>query len=181
MGNGPAPDIATKARHADAVIQINACAHREWIAPEKMSHVCVTNTSDPATIESIVSMLLSLDLPAHTRIVFSRNHTFYWLKAFVAWLGQAKTVQNFLPFKIDLARRSETISFLASCRLEYTMLSAGMAPGSMPSTGMVAYHWLSRKLRAGDSLDLAGFTFEGWDRHAWDVERKLLKGVYPPG
>jgi hypothetical protein len=61
------------------------------------------------------------------------------------------------------------------------MLRAGMPPGNMPSTGMVAYHWLLKKLAPGDSLDIAGFTFEGWNRHPWEIERTIIKGVYPPG
>ena len=181
VGNGPSTDIANKAKHADAVIQLNGCAHREAIAPEKMSHVCVVNTCDPANIERVVSMLRGLELPAQTRIVFTRNHIFYWLKAFAGWLKLSDGVQYFLPFKIDLGRAGETVSLLDTCRLEFRMLRAGMPSGNMPSTGMVAYDWLSKKLRPGDSLDIAGFTFEGWNWHPWGLERTIIKGVYPPG
>jgi hypothetical protein len=181
VGNGAATDIATKAKHADAVIQINRCAHREAIAPEKMSHVCVVNTVDPAAFHDTVAMLRGLNLPAHTKIVFTRNPAFYWLKSFAAWLYNPDGLRCFLPFKIDLAWSSETVSFLATCLLEFRMLRAGMPLRNLPSTGMVAFDWLSKKLRPGDSLDIDGFTFEGWDRHSWDVERQLIKGIYPPG
>ena len=182
VGNGPAADIATKARHADAVIQTNSCVHREAIPPEKMSHVCVVNTSDPASINGVAAMLRRLEeLPAQTCIVFTRNPTFYWLKSFAAWLYNPDGLRCFLPFKIDLGRSSETVSFLATCLLEFKMLRAGMPLRNMPSTGMVAFDWLSKKLKPGDSLDIDGFTFQGWDRHSWDVERKLIKGIYPPG
>jgi hypothetical protein len=161
VGNGAATDISTKARHADAVIQINRCAHREAIAPEKMSHVCVVNVSDPTAIDGVAAMLQGLSLPDHTKIVFTRNPTFYWLKSFAAWLYNPDGLRCFLPFKPDVARPGETVSFLAACLLELRMLKAGMPPRNMPSTGMVAFDWLSKKLNPGDSLDIDGFTFEG--------------------
>jgi hypothetical protein len=162
VGNGPAKNIRDKARHADAVIQINHCAHRAEIPAEKMSHVFVVNTTDTASASRVVGMIYSLDLPPQTRFLFSRNPAFYWLKSFAAWLWNPNTVNCFLPIKIDLNRPTETVSFFFTCRLEHQMLKAGMPPRNMPSTGMVAYNWLLKRLIAGDSLDIEGFTFEGW-------------------
>jgi hypothetical protein len=61
------------------------------------------------------------------------------------------------------------------------MIKLGMGPSCMPSTGMIAYHWLSQRLKPRDSLDIAGFTFEGWEGHPWKIEKTLVKGIYPPG
>jgi hypothetical protein len=131
VGNGPSAEVANKARHADAVIQINGCAHRAAIPREKMSHVCVVNVSDAGSIKGVAAMLRILEeLPPQTRIVFTRNPTFYWLKSFAAWVlnPDPDGLRCFLPFKIDLDRSNETVSFLGACLLEAVMLRAGMPP-----------------------------------------------------
>ena|SRR5271154_4393514 len=70
VGNGPAKNIRDKARHADAVIQINHCQYRAHIPPEKMSHVFVVNSADKMSVHRVVHMLRDLDVPKHTQIVF---------------------------------------------------------------------------------------------------------------
>src|SRR5271156_1160541 len=109
VGNGPAKNIRDKARHADAVIQINHCQYRAHIPPEKMSHVFVVNSADKMSVHHVVHMLRDLDVPKHTQIIFTRNPLFYWLKSFAAWIWNPDTERCFLPFKIDLGRESETL------------------------------------------------------------------------
>ena len=53
----------------------------------------------------------------------------------------------------------------------------GMAPACMPSTGMIAYDWVRRRLEAWDYLFTEGFTFEGWAGHPWAIERQLIKPI----
>jgi hypothetical protein len=50
-----------------------------------------------------------------------------------------------------------------------------MPPSFMPSTGMVAYDWLRRRLRTGDSLAVEGFAFQGWEGHPWQIESQLIR------
>ena len=48
---------------------------------------------------------------------------------------------------------------------------------AMPSTGMIAYDWLLRKLKPEDTLTVEGFTFEGWSGHPWEIESQLIRSV----
>lgn len=181
VGNGAAPHIADKARHADTVIQINDCKHRDKIDPAKMALVVLVNVSDKYVISKVVGMAQNLDLPAHTRILLSRNIAFYHFKNFLVWLKRGEAGRGLLPFRLDFDRPVEMVSFFSSLRLELELLQNGMPMSFMPSTGMIAWWWLSRQLKPGDSLDITGFTFEGWGHHPWEIERSLVKGIYPWG
>ena len=52
-----------------------------------------------------------------------------------------------------------TISFLSALRLDVTLVRLGMPPSWMPSTGLIAYSWLRKRLRKCDTLEIQGFTF----------------------
>jgi hypothetical protein len=55
------------------------------------------------------------------------------------------------------------------------MMLKGMPFRCQPSTGMVAYSWLRRRLRIGDSLAVEGFAFQGWEGHPWQIESQLIR------
>ncbi len=69
------------------------------------------------------------------------------------------------------------VSPACSAALDALLTQHGMPPEHMPSTGMAAWFWLRRRLRPGDSINLAGFTHEGWFRHPWAIERALMRGL----
>ena len=71
----------------------------------------------------------------------------------------------------------ESVSLSSSMRLEYQLRRLGMAQDAMPSTGMIAYDWLLQRLKPDDYLTVAGFTFEGWPGHPWEIERGLVLSV----
>ena len=71
----------------------------------------------------------------------------------------------------------ECVTLLSSLRLEYQLRRLGMHHTAMPSTGMIAYDWLLRKLKPDDTLAVEGFTFEGWSGHPWEIESQLILPV----
>jgi hypothetical protein len=155
VGNGPSEGCAVKAKHADEIIQINSFHHIQRIPLEKTSYVAITNMGSKATQQIITAA--------------AKMHN--------TWTAHEYThieIKN-LPWKMY------AVPFFFTLQLERRLLELGMPPSCMPSTGMIAYHWLKWKLRRGDSLDIAGFTFEGWEGHPWAIEKTLVKGVYPLG
>lgn len=181
VGNGPTNDVGVKAKHADAVIQINDCQHNDQAIAEKTRYIFVSNSGDTSLplLDHILRHKYSFP---NAQIICARNPLYYTVKKWLLRLRGNSLVPNYeiLPAWERLTGRI-FVSFLQTMRLEFKLRKHGMAPSLMPSTGMIAYHWLCQRLEPADSLDLVGFTFEGWEHHPWDIERKLVKGIYYPG
>ena len=180
VGNAPncADAVVTKAKHADVVVQCNGCAYAEVLPSARANYVFVTNTAPQSgTIRSIEHRLTSLrSLPVFTStsIVLCRNPAAYTLAKFVLRAGfhvgkDSVELNRLWPVR--------TVSFVSTVRLHVRLLKRGMEICQMPSTGMVAYDWVRRRLRPGDSLLLAGFTHQGWQGHPWHVEREIVRPV----
>lgn len=181
VGNGPSIDL-NKLRHADAVIQFNSCMYADRVSIGKTLAVFVTNVGEENG--SIISKLLERKhlFPGIT-VKLARNPLFYGLKARAAvrarsWIApycQLNDGWDALPWPV------EVVSLATTIRLEFLLRRRKMHRSFMPSTGMVAYYAMQRRLLPGDSLDFTGFTFEGWGGHPWEIEKRLIIGVYPPG
>jgi hypothetical protein len=183
VGNGPSHDVEAKAKHADAVVQVNGCAHGDLIPSGAATHIFIVNTGFIACPTVVKALLTKKDQLFGARIVLARNPLFYRVKHRLAALARSWTtidcVLNDAWKELDCP--TEVVSFVSALSLEYKLWRLGKPPSFLPSTGMVAYHWLCRRLQPGDSLDVTGFTFEGWDGHPWAIEKRLITGVYYPG
>lgn len=180
VGNGECKNLSESAKNADVIIQINACRHLTNIPKKKTHYIFVTNTGQifPHIIDAIRDnqrYFCHGIMPG--KIILARNPTFYRLKRRLHFKGSplgdafyASKIRKYLSLILDC----QTISFRQSYNLERKMRSLGMPAHFMPSTGMIAYDWICKKMCKGDSLMLEGFTFEGWDRHPWEIEKKII-------
>lgn len=180
VGNAPncADAVVKMAEHGDAIVQCNNCAYAEMLPSVQHNYVFVTNTA-PApemvrAIEKRLTSLRSLPVFASTDIVLCRNPYAYALGKYVFRerfdvYRCSSELSRFWPVR--------TVSFASSVRLHFALLKRGMEICQMPSTGMVAYDWVRRRLRPGDSLLLAGFTHQGWQGHPWHVESEIVRPV----
>jgi len=150
VGNAPNPNLAA-AKHANAIIQFNACPNAEALAAYHTPYVFVVNTGH-ATSGRVVEQLRPLRplLPDAT-IVLARNPTYYTLKK---WILRECGQEHWRAFQISSARaclrdlwRIETLSFLSSLRVDLLMMAKGMPFPYQPSTGLIAYHWLRQRLK----------------------------------
>lgn len=180
VGNAPncADAVVTNARHADVIVQCNGCTYAEFLPSAQVNYVFVTNTApEPGTISAIERRLTSLrSLPVFTStsIVLCRNPHAYRLGKYVLRAGfhirkESVELNRLWPVR--------TVSFVSTVRLHMRLLRLGMRMSQMPSTGMVAYDWVRRRLRPTDSLLVAGFAHQGWPGHPWDLEREMIRPV----
>lgn len=174
VGNGECTNIADLAASADIIVQINSCRHNAMLQ-KRTCFVFLINSG--GQMDSVIQKMPLDDLQSAT-IILSRNPFVYWLKYN---LLKAMRLPEFETFEMcnrpSLPMPTKVISFIEALQLEYTMRRNGMAFRYHPSTGMVAYYWLRKRLQPEDTLSLAGFTFEGWEGHVWAIERELIKPI----
>jgi hypothetical protein len=178
--------VAEAATRADIIVQINTCRYAELLPRVRANYVFVTNSGSAADTDAdkIMDRLLSLRArPVFhtTRLILARNPAFYTLKKY--WLC-ARRPSPWRAYNIQQQWRAlrkiwpmQSVALLPTVRLEREMRMLGMAPACMPSTGMIAYDWVRRRLEAWDYLFTEGFTFEGWAGHPWAIERQLIKPI----
>ena len=135
----------------------------------------------PASSIGLEATFIAPKLPRVAVGPFSRNALFHRLKGKLVRLASERRARDYITCnkrcRQSLPWPVEEISFISTLKLEYKLLKAGMKFGWMPSTGMIAYHWLRQKVERGDSLDITGFTFEGWGGHPWHIEKTMVVGV----
>ncbi len=180
VGNAPHDDLQALAIKSDIIIQMNSCIHAETLSPFPSQYVFGTNTGRPL-------VKWTTQIREHRNrgwlqnpvVILARNPNFYRLKRYLQLAKLETDSQSFTPSNDwkELGRdwRIELMSYSASSSLEKKMRLLGMESNSMPSTGMVAYDWICNRLTEDDSLTLAGFTFEGWQRHPWHIEKDIIK------
>jgi hypothetical protein len=183
VGNGPAPDLAAQAAWATHIIQINKCVHAPALAGKPTIAVYMNNTG-PVAREIAAALVALRETPgmAAATIVFARNPVLYWLKK--AGM-QLKRDGRWREYRLNrtaeatarAALPAERPGLLSSLWLELKLRRRGMPPSFQPSTGMVAYDEITAQLGPLGELRLAGFTFEGWEQHPWEIERELVKEV----
>lgn len=180
VGNGPAAGLAAAASQADVIVQINDCPHAQTLPRSRTLYVFLVNSGGPDVCPQVVERLIGRRayLP-NASIVLARNPAFYTMKR---WLMRARRHRHWGDYRLSKAWtrlrglcRIHTVSCLYALRLELLLIEGGMPRSFMPSTGMIAYDWLRRRLRPGDSVAIEGFTFQGWHRHPWNVERQLVR------
>ena len=183
VGNGPSTDIKDKARHAEAVVQINSCEHSQSIATDKTIAVFVANAGMEIRDRIMGGLLAKRQHIPNAKLILAKNPAFYRLKGWAATLKKSWMAPHYRLSSgwEKFSWPMQTVSLTTTLTLEYLLRSRGMMPSLMPSTGMIAYYSLLRSLRPGDSLDVTGFTFEGWEGHPWQIESQLVRGTYPPG
>ena len=182
VGNGPAGDLARASAEADSIIQINTCRHASQLDAGKTHHVFIVNMGQTVSAHLCETIHGNGALLANATIMLTRNPFFYAAKR--AFLQARSWHQTFHDYQLTESWKSlvktwpiERISAFAALRLERKMRRLGMDLESMPSTGMIAYDWLHRRLKPGDTLTVEGFTFEGWKGHPWAIESQLIRSV----
>jgi hypothetical protein len=183
VGNGPAPDISALAAKSDYVIQINGCRHAEQIPPHLTRYVFLVNTGIEAATRAATELYEKRALLPNARIVLARNPAFYLMKK---WALRAKGNWHWRDCDLCHAWKKlrgiwpiEVYPFLHTLNLDLELTTHGMQGSMQPSTGLLAYEWITSRLTPMDRLDIAGFTFEGWDGHPWEIERRVVVPVYP--
>jgi len=174
VGNSQDADLSGAA-HADVTIQINDCRYADKLPLVRNQYIFLTNAGPYSG--SIVDRLLTrrASIP-FAQIILARNPLFYALKKRLLPRHRHRDYQ--LTWEWDRLHKSwaaRAVSCFSTLRLERRLVKLGMPPSFMPSTGMIAYDWVSRQLRGGDVLEVRGFTFQGWDQHPWEIERQLVK------
>jgi len=185
VGNGPTKDLARASSAADSIVQINSCRHAEQMSAEKTQHVFIANMGETVSAPLCQAIKERGALLGEATIIRGRNPVFYTSKrAYLQTKGGGTSLDDYQLTQSwrMLAKQwpIESVSLLSSVRLEYQMLRLGMPQAAMPSTGMIAYDWLLRKLKPNDHLTVEGFTFEGWAGHPWEIERDLILPIEAP-
>ena len=166
------------AAHADVIIQCNGCTYAEVLPSVQDNYVFVSNTAPKpeiiGAIEHRLTSLRSLPVFTSTSIILCRNPRAYTLGAYLL-RGRLNVRTEF--FELNRFWPVRAVSFVSTVRLHTSLLKLGMQIRQMPSTGMVAYDWIRRRLRPTDSLLVAGFTHQGWQGHPWHLEREIIKPV----
>jgi len=178
VGNGDI-DQAADWSNADCVVQFNLCRHRARVPAAAARYVFISNTGTPSEC-SVRFLLAERDDPAIAGAVMmnARNPAFYRLKQAGLLMACAAGWRDYAVS--DATRqlagtwRVATMGFRETLKLETRMRHAGMPAAQMPSTGMVAFDWVQRRMQPEDRLELAGFSWEGWEGHAWQIERRLM-------
>lgn len=174
VGNGECKNAADLAADADVIIQINSCRHNA-VLPKRTRYVFLINSG--GQMSSVIEKMPLSELGSAT-VILARNPTVYSIKQ---RLLKLKQIPDFETFEIcgrpTLPMPVKMIGFLEGLRLEYKMRVLGMPFRLHPSSGMVAYYWLCNRLKEGDELSLAGFSFEGWHGHPWAIERRIIKPI----
>jgi len=178
VGNAPTATLAVAAARADVIVQINDCPHAAALPAARNHYIFLTN-SGPNVSELVDRLLSRRDYIPHARVVLARNPTFYMIKT---WLLRLRRRSLWRDYQLSHTWRKlcgvwpvQKVSFFSTFRLEQKLIAMGMPPRCMPSTGMLAYDWLSRQLHPGDSIAIEGFTFEGWHQHPWQIESQLVR------
>jgi hypothetical protein len=180
IGNAPncADAVVENAAHADVIIQCNGCTYAEVLPSVRDNYVFVSNTAPKpeiiGAIEHRLTSLRSLPVFTSTSIILCRNPRAYTLGAYLL-RGRLNVRTEF--FELNRFWPVRAVSFVSTVRLHTSLLKLGMQIRQMPSTGMVAYDWIRRRLRPTDSLLVAGFTHQGWQGHPWHLEREIIKPV----
>jgi hypothetical protein len=188
---GNAPDcsdaVLKSAQHAEAIVQLNKCAYAEILPPDRTNYIVITNSGQVSEWLSIVDRVASvITMPAfrNARVVFARNPLFYTLKKHAIRARGNPMWEFYRINRLQEDRCSnwplETSSFASTLRLEWKLLRLGMRKSSMPSTGMIAYHWLRERVTNTDAIILEAFTFHGWHIHPWPIEKQLVRPITPP-
>jgi hypothetical protein len=177
LGNAPDANLS-EASLADVIVQINTCPHADKLPPDRTRFVFILNTDPELSTRVIDHLSLCRDLLPNATIILARNPVFYTLKK---WAMRARNHWHWRENRLSPAWKRlkgiwpiKTISLLATVQLEMEMLSLGMPHSFHPSTGLIAYKWILRRMTAGDVLDVAGFTHQGWDRHSWAIEKQII-------
>lgn len=175
VGNGPTTNLGAVANKADVIVQINDCKYAAELPTFRKQYIFLTNTGPH--VSSLVEKLLSRreHIP-FARVFLARNPLLYTVRKCLSAADLRGDYRVSQAWKQLLGVwRTEAVSCWSTFRLERQLETLGMPANLMPSTGMIAYDWISRRLRCGDSLEVMGFTFEGWNRHPWEIERQLIK------
>jgi len=182
IGNGPIKDLARASDAADSIVQMNNCRHASRDIAAKTQHIFITNMGAKVSGPLCQAIKTHGALLGNATVVLGRNPLFYSSKR--AFLQAQDWMAPFDDYQLTQAWRSlakdwpvERVSLLSSMRLEYQLRRLGMHHKAMPSTGMIAYDWLLRRLKPEDTLAVEGFTFEGWSGHPWAIESQLILPV----
>lgn len=166
------------------IVQINDCRHVDRVDASLTKYVVMTN-GEFVVAERLMDSLYPLrDRLKAAKVIFARNRVLmYAKKAMLKCMGSvdAGTFVH-VPAPEEFARlwNVEEVSFEMSIELEMKLRRLGMRLGDMPSTGLIAYEWLRHNMAPQDSLQLAGFTFQGWDHHPWAIEKQIVVPVNVP-
>jgi hypothetical protein len=192
IGNAPncADAVAKAVPSADIIVQHNTCDYAELLPQVAANYVFITNSGPHA--RKITRCLLSrqhLPVFATTHLMLARNPVFYTFKKYRLLAQKHPYWQTYkIHWRWNAPGRIwpiETMPFMPTVTLERRMRDLGMEHWRMPSTGMIAYDWLCRRLQPQDCLLVAGFKFDNWRGHPRDVERGLIKPIagdgLPPG
>lgn len=181
VGNANAADVGSLLTGDDFVIHINGCRHLQSKVDPGRAMVFVTNTGDPA--DDLAAFLLSDEMffkLAGATVVLARSPRFYYRKKRILETLGVRQSRDFRP-NVEIAGRigsrypTKTLNFGDSLRLEREFLKSGMPYDFMPSTGAIAVHWACSQMGPQDTLRCTGFTFDGWARHPWSIEERLVE------
>ena len=182
VGNGPTQNLAYASDASDSIVQINTCRHAAKLPVDKTHHIFISNMGNKVSEPMCAAIEQQRALLCHATVMLGRNPSFYASKRAVLQLQDWNDER--LDYRLTDAWRTlaprwrvERVSFLASVRLEFQLRQLGMRQASMPSSGMIAYDWLLRRLKPGDTITIEGFTFEGWHGHPWAIERNLIRTI----
>lgn len=186
VGNGIINENIDDASSAyDFVVQINKCKNSTKLLLEKTKYIFITNTGNPSEADSIKESLVEIynsNLnPVNPIIFFSRNRKFNEKK-----INIMKTNSDDRYFMFETTSGADKywgfpckeVDEEFSTDHEILMLQHGMKPWEMPSTGIIAFHWLQREFGRSATIRIIGFSHEGWEGHPWEVERGLLQNFY---
>ncbi len=186
VGNAPnsGEAVARAALDADVIVQHNTCEYAALLPEVRANYVFITNSGFHA-LKIIERLLAVREAPVFgcTRLILARNPAFYTFKKYLLRAGKHVAWRHYGIHRqwtaLSRVWPIQTMSFLSSARLERGLRNLGMESWRMPSTGMISYDWLCRRLEPRDSLVIEGYKFDNWYGHPRHIEKELIRPISP--
>ncbi len=183
VGNGPlVKDCTSLVDSSDFVVRFNLCASFAMHTGTRTDVLCLNNTGRPA-LELARGALLK-------GFPFSQTVEEIWFprprqSALQRFIEKLRPLHSDLEYGDAIIAahgwQTKRIEYLLETRqreLWMKLLAQGkprIAPRK-PSSGMVAIEYVLSEDRFADyEKHFLGFTFQGWKRHPWELERQLIE------
>jgi hypothetical protein len=188
VGNGPLPfDMSERVDASDHVVRFNEPKASIGMSGTKTDWLFVCNTGNP-----MQRRLKNPDYPTSpivqaADLVILVSHPIavqkYGLRPnFLSWI-KGRRAEWTWPALMMYGAAGKTVAVLPPAFYEEGCLELGLEPYSLikirrfPSTGYFGIRYALARLPADEwDVEIAGFDWQGWQRHAWGDERAWIEG-----
>ncbi|WP_309083171.1 glycosyltransferase family 29 protein [Chelativorans sp.] len=187
VGNGPILfDMSSHVDACDHVVRFNEPKTSFGMSGTKTNWLFVCNTGKP-----MERRLKNRDYPTSpivqaAELVFLVNHPLsvekYGLKPKLLSRIKGRRAEWTWPALMMYGKAGRTVAILSPSFYEESCRDLGLEPEEtlekrvFPSTGYLGIRYTLEKLPPEEwDVEIAGFSWQGWQRHTWDYERAWIE------